>query len=161
MLKPGSLRAAIDAAIPLFVTDPDRLKVWVNEGRIVARRTEALSFEYRYELHLLAEAVELAPDDILVPLLFWLRDHQPDLFLRFQADASAIQFAANILDATTWDIAIVVELTEAVAVTAHLDGSGYDVVHLPEPSPDDPLLDGALADRPLAGLSANDTPILP
>ena len=159
MLKPGSLRAAIAAAVPLFVADPDRLKVWVDDGRIVARRTKALGFEYRYQLQVYAEAVTIGPDELLVPILFWLRKNQPDLLLRFQDDAAAIRFAADILDANSWNIAVTLDLSEAMSVTPKADGTGFDVAALPEPSPDDPPLDGALVDQPLVALSANDMPL--
>lgn len=161
MDKPASLRAAIVDALPFFAANPDRLKIWVDGGRLVGRRVAALGFEYRYQLQVYAEAVDFGPDDVLVPVLLWLRDHQPDLLLRFRDEEGAIQFAADILDASSWNIGLVLDLTEAVTVTPKADGSGYDVVHLPEPSPDDPLLPGASQDQPLASLLANGAHILP
>lgn len=161
MNKPDSLRAALVAANPDFAIDADRLKVWIDDGRVVARRTRALGFEYRYQLQILAEACTSGPDALMVPILLWLREHQPDLLLRFQKDEGAIRFAADILDDSSWTIAIVLELSEAVTVTARADGSGWDVAHLPEPSPDDPLLAGARQDVPLAELAAGGRRVLP
>lgn len=161
MEKPAQLRAALVAANPGFATDPDKLKIWVDKGRLVSRRTRALGFEYRYTLRLLVEDFTRGPDAIMVPLVLWLREHQPDLFLRFAQEDDAVQFAADILDAGAWDIAVTFELTEAVRVTARPDGSGWDVEHLPEPSPDDPLLPGALIDVPLGELWLGGDVLLP
>ena len=161
MKKADAVRAHLLVALPAFRTNPDQLKVWVDDGRVVSRRTPALGFEYRYQLQILAEAVTIGPDELLIPLLLWLRDHQPDLLLRFQEDASAIRFAADILDEQSWNIAVTIDLTEAVTVTPRADGSGWDVEHLPEPSPDDPLLAGASGDRPLTALYVADRRVLP
>lgn len=161
MKKADAVKAHLVAALPIFRTNPDQLKVWVDDGRIVSRRTPALGFEYRYQLQILAEAVSIGPDDLLIPLLLWLREHQPDLLLRFQEDASALRFAADILDEDRWNIAVILDLTEAVTLVARPDGSGWDVEHLPEPSPDDPLLPGASQDQSLATLFAADRQVLP
>ncbi len=161
MQKADLLRAALVAAIPLFAIDPDQLKIYVDEGRVIARRSKGLGFEYRYQLQVLVENVKLGPDDLFVPILLWLREHQPDLLLRFQEDASAIRFAADILTEDAWTIAIILELSEAVTVTPAADGSGWAIVHLPEPSPDDPLLPGARQDSLLTGLSAGGHQVLP
>lgn len=144
MEKIDALRAALEAANPEFAKDRDRLKVFVDKGRLVSRRTAKLSYQYRYNVRLFIEGYTKSPDLIMLPLLLWLRTHQPDLLLDFGHEDDAIQFAADILDDKSWDIAIAFELRESVALAARPDGSGWDVTHLPEPSPDDPALDPAL-----------------
>lgn len=147
MEKIASLRAALvaPAGHKALRDNPDRLKIFVDKGRLVSRYTPKLSYQYRYTVRLFFEAYDGSPDLIMVPLLFWLRKHQPDLLLRFEKEDQAIQFAADILDEKSWDVAITFELQESVKLTARADGSGWDVVRLPEPSPDDPPLIPELA----------------
>ncbi len=161
MDKPDLLRAYLGASIPEFLTDPDRMAVFVDKGRLVSRRSASLSYEYRYELTLWLEAFTRGPDAVMVPLLLWLRTHQPELLLRFEREDDAIVFAADILDQGSWNILIRFELTEAVTLVARGDGSGWDVTHLPEPSADDLLLDGANIDVPLAEIWMDGARLVP
>lgn len=137
MIKPNALRAALVAALPEFQTDADRLAIFVDKGRLISRLTPGLGYEYRYRLRIFVEAFTGSPDAIMVPLLLWLRLNQPDLFLRFGREDDTLIFEADILDQSSWDIAISFELTEAVQLIARPDGSGWDITHLPEPQPDD------------------------
>ena len=137
MIKPGTLRTALVAALPEFQTDADRLRIYIDSGRVVSRLTPGLGYEYRYRLRIFVEAFTGAADAIMVPLLLWLRVNQPDLFLKFGRDDEALIFEADILDQSSWDIAISFELTEAVQLIARPDGSGWDITHLPEPQPMD------------------------
>ena len=52
MLKPASLRAALECALPELAANPDRLILYIDEGRIHSRYGDSLSFEYRYRLNL-------------------------------------------------------------------------------------------------------------
>lgn len=151
MIKPASLRAALVGACPELARDPARLQVFVDRGRLVSRRTPNLGFEYRYTMRLFFEAFTGSPDDLMVPIVLWLREHQPDLFLRFDQD-EAVQFSADILDDQSWDVAVTFELTEAVRVKPRPCG-GWEVIHLTEPSPDDVLLAGASGEVPLDDLN--------
>ena len=137
MIKPGTLRAALVAALPEFQTDADRLRIYIDSGRVASRLTPGLGYEYRYRLRIFVEAFTGAADAIMVPLLLWLRVNQPDLFLKFGRDDEALIFEADILDQSSWDIAISFELTETVQLIARPDGSGWDITHLPEPQPGD------------------------
>jgi len=154
--KPASLRAALAAAIPELAANPDRLAVFIDKGRLVSRLTPGLGFEWRYTIRLEFHDFTGSPDAIAVPLLLWLRANQPERFLEFQREDTALGFAADIIDSNTWDLAWAFELSEAVSVTPAQDGagnSGWTVTHLPEPSVADLLLDGADAS---VGLGAID-----
>lgn len=140
MNKIDSLRTALEAALPELRQDRDRLAVFVDKGRVVSRLKPGLGYEYRYEVTLWLEAFKRGADAIMVPLLLWLREHQPDLLLDFAREDSAITFQADIVDETSVDLLIRLPLTEAVTLVARGDGSGWDVTHLPEPSPFDPAL---------------------
>lgn len=148
MNKLDALRAAIATANPDLARDPDRLLVWADKGRIVSRRTAGLGYEWRYRANLLVEAFTASPDEIMVPLLIWLRDAQPELLLNFDRGDQAIVFEAHILDLTSWDVLVQFELTEAVTLVPR-EGGGWDTVHMPEPSADDL----GLGEEPLAPLT--------
>lgn len=136
MNKPGLLRAALVAAMPEYATDPDKLRLFVDKGRLVSRLTDDLGYEWRYTVRIEFENCSCSPDAIAVPLLLWLREYQPDRLLDFAREDGALGFAADILDDQTWDIAWAFELSEAVSVVAATDGK-YEVTHLPEPKVDD------------------------
>jgi hypothetical protein len=142
MDKLTACRAAIVAANPEFARSPDRLLIWADKGTIATRRTAQLGYEWRYRVNILCEALTGSPDDIMVPLLLWLRDAQPDLLLAFDRGNEAVKFEAHILDETSWDVKIELELTEAVVLSPK-QGGGWQATHLPEPSPDDVPIEGA------------------
>ncbi len=161
MIKPGLLRTALEAALPEFVQDRDRLAIFIDKGRLVSRRTPSLSYEYRYQLILFVEEFTGPPDAIMVPLLLWLRTHQPDLLLRHDRADQAIAFKAEVLDQSSWDVRIEFELTEAVTLVARGDGTGWDVTHLPEPSPDDPSITGIEPPPPLRSIWLGEHQLIP
>ena len=136
MIKPESLRAALVAALPVFQTNPDALKMWVDRGVIVARHganpAQPGAFEYRYTLSLVVEGWQQHPSLIMLALNSWLAIHQPDL-LSGSRDQS-YTFEADIIDAATVDLSLELPLTEAVRVTPRV-GGGFDLLHLAEESP--------------------------
>jgi hypothetical protein len=140
--KLDACRAAIVAANPSFAQDPDRLMIWADKGKVVTRLTGSLGYEWRYRANILLEGLTASPDAIMVPLLLWLREAQPDLLLNFQRGDDAVRFEAHILDATSWDVKIDFDLSEAVTL-APREGGGWDITHLPEPPIGDMLLEGA------------------
>lgn len=156
MEKPASLRAALVAALPEYRRDPDKLVLYVDKGRLVSRLTPGLGYEWRYTLRLEFHDCTSGPDLIAVPLLLWLRDHQPDLLQQFSAGDNELGFAADIIDEKTWDLAWAFELSEAVIVTGKPDG-GWAIDHLPEPSLDPVPLSEPMV--PLAAVQVDPQPI--
>jgi hypothetical protein len=132
MNKIGLLRAALVEALPEFQVNPDRLVIFVDKGRLVSRLTPAMGYEWRYTTRLEFHEFTSSPNAIAVPLLLWLRQYQPDRLLDFAREDSALGFAADILDETTWDIVFSFELTEAVEVVPLTEG-GWDIRPVPEP----------------------------
>lgn len=161
MKKLASLKTALLAALPELQATPDRLAVFVDKGRLVPRYGQSLAWEYRYQTRLWLEAFKGSADRVMLPLLIWLRTNQPDLLLSFANDDNRIAFVADILNEDETDLLIEFDLTEAVTVTPLDDGSGWNVEHLPEPSPDDLLLEGALPDIPLDEIWLGDDRIIP
>lgn len=138
MLKPDSLRAALVAAIPDLAKDPDRLKIFIDKGRIASRMAYApahpqLSFEWRYRLNAILQDFKGDPDGVMIVVLAWLHVHQPELLQNAQRSQEAILFEADIIDAGTVDLSIELDLTEAVKVQPLANGQGHEATHLAEP----------------------------
>ncbi|SOZ15583.1 bacteriophage P2 Tail completion protein GPR [Cupriavidus taiwanensis] len=138
MMKPNSLREALTTAVPDLARHPEKLHVFVDEGRLVATGARSLSFEYRYTLTLIVTDFAAGSDEIMVPVLAWLRVNQPELFFSPTQREDGVKFEADILNHTTVDLALKLPLTERV--TVRVNGAGYLVEHHPEPvnEEDDP-----------------------
>lgn len=138
MMKPNSLREALTAAVPDLARHPEKLHVFVDEGRLVATGARSLSFEYRYTLTLIVTDFAAGSDEIMVPVLAWLRVNQPELFFSPAQREDGVKFEADILNHTTVDLALKLPLTERV--TVRINATGYQVEHHLEPvnEEDDP-----------------------
>lgn len=139
MIKPASLRAAIEAALPALKRNPDRLLVFINEGSIRSTAAASLSFEYAYELQLVVTDYAEHADTLMVPILAWVARHQPDLLAHPERQREGLRFEADLLNHTTMDLSVRVQLTERVIVTDQTDG-GHLATHVGEP-PLDPFED--------------------
>ena len=139
MLKPASLRAHLTAATPDLKTNPDKLTVFVEGGRLVCTGAGSLSFEYRYTLKLIVLDYRGHPDAIMVPLLAWVSRHQVELLDNADLRDKSIRFEVEILNAETYDLSIEVDLTKHVSVkpgtepTSDPTHSRYNITHLGEP----------------------------
>jgi hypothetical protein len=142
MNKLKSLRAAIEAGVPELKREPDRLRMWIEDGRGRHTLSPSLSFGFGYRAHVLL--VEMKTDLAVVSLAVfrWLRVNQPDLLT---PGKDGFAFDADILDNGAADVLIQLDLTENVQVTAR-DGGGWNLDYLAEP---DPLFADQL---PLAGM---------
>lgn len=132
MYKPASLRTFLTAANAELARDPDRLLVFIDEGSLRATYAPGLSFEYGYTLNLVFTDYAGHPDAIMVPLLIWLRQHQPEL-LANPDNRDKLQFEADILANDAVDLSIKIPLTERVGVHPRNPGPGHDIEHYPEP----------------------------
>lgn len=130
MTKPEALRSTLLAQVAHLREHPETLSIFLDNGRLVARATGSLSFEYRYKLNVVVQDFSGDLDLIMVPLLAWVAVNQPDLLDR--APNEPFTFESEFLDAGAQDISIDLELTELVRV-AQVDG-GLSVEHLPEPA---------------------------
>lgn len=147
MIKPDRLRRALELAAPTFLTNPDALKMWVDKGRIVARRGANRAFEYRYTLSVVITDWTGHPSLIFLAINEWLEGQQPELVTAGREESYT--FEADIIDSQTIDLQIDLNLSEPVIVTDS-GGGNFELVHLPEPSP-------LLAD--MEGLTAPTVPL--
>lgn len=132
MIKPASLRAALEAALPDLKRNPDRLMVFIDEGSVRCTAAPSLSFEYAYTLQLVVTDYTEHTDTIMVPVLAWIARHQPELMLNPDLGRDGIRFEADLLNHRSMDLAISLSLTERVIVADNADGT-RTATHVGEP----------------------------
>lgn len=145
MRKPHSLRAHLTAASPELQRDPDKLAIYVREGRLVAAGAATLSFEYRYTLTAVLLDYAGQADAIMVPLLAWLRAHQVEILENPALRDKSVRFEVEYLNKETVDIQIEIDLSEAVTVAPGAQASSPDAARRYTVAyPDEPARQGAL-----------------
>lgn len=79
MKKAHSLRAFLANAVPELREQPERLCMFVEGGHIVSTGSDSLSFAYSYTLRAVLLDFTSDLDILTVPVLLWLREHEPEL----------------------------------------------------------------------------------
>lgn len=124
MKKLHRLRAHLINAVPALANDPERLLTFVEEGSIEFHRGPNLTHEYQFTAQLVLTDFSADLDTIIVPLLYWLAEYQPD------ADPNeALSFEAEILSHQSVDVALRVKLTERVLSKVDCDTGQIKVDH--------------------------------
>tara|TARA_R110000851_G_scaffold333531_1_gene514906 strand:+ start:80609 stop:81109 length:501 start_codon:yes stop_codon:yes gene_type:complete len=116
MLKPAAVREIITRANPYLKRDPDKLQVFLDSGRVVARGAASLSYEYRYTLNVIVQDFPSHADQIVLPMLAYLRTQQPELFENTEMSNNLIRFDAEVISQSVIDLSLQVDLTERVIV---------------------------------------------
>ncbi len=137
MLKPDSLRKALINAAPVLATNPDMLRLYVDSGNIAATLATSLSFEKQYTLNVVVTDFTGDFDLILVPVLAWLREHQPDILSTDTGRKKGFVFEADINNDSSFDISISLLLTERTLVEEV--GAALHVQCIPEPPLPEPV----------------------
>lgn len=130
MEKPKQLRRALTDSVPLLQRNPDGLNMFIDGGRIASTLASSLSFEYQYQLNLVITDYGDDIDLIMVPLLAWLRENQPDIMATEEKRRTGFTFKADVLSDTLCDISIDLQLTERVIVKQ--EGDALHVTHTGE-----------------------------
>ncbi|MFN3675414.1 MAG: phage tail protein [Sphingomonas pseudosanguinis] len=147
MKKIGSLRDLLVRAVPALAADPSKLAIFVDRGQIIARAGN-LSFEYRCSVNLVIEDYAGDQDAVIVPILAWIADNQPELLQR--QDSQPFAFESEWLAKDLHDLSITIELTERVKVE-RVEG-GVTTEHLADLLPPD-IFAGAEGARLWEGLA--------
>lgn len=116
MNKPESLRAHLLATVAELKHNPDRLLIFIDNGKIRCTAAATLSFEYSFDLQVILTDFAGHPDSIMLPLLGWISVHQSELLENLNKSADGIQFEADILDNSKVDLSLTLPLTERVVV---------------------------------------------
>ena len=128
MEKPALLRAEIERALPELAQNPDKLTMFITNGRVLAGKG-TLSHETAYTLTLMIADFSGDSDVLHSAIIHWLYDHQPDILSPGRVDADAYTFEADILSDNTTDLIVQLKLTERT--TATVNGSGEVVIKHP------------------------------
>ena len=132
MNKPGQVRELLTNAVPELKRKPESLHIFVENGNINATGAGLnLSFEYQFELLILITDYAGHADSLIVPLLAWCRDNQPELLMNDDR-RDGFKFKAEQLTHNTADVEITLKLTERVKVYPGENGA-VNIEHLPEP----------------------------
>ncbi|WP_244552957.1 Rz1-like lysis system protein LysC [Escherichia coli] len=96
-----------------------------------------LSFEKRYTLNVIVTDFTGDFDLLIVPVLAWLRENQPDIMTTDEGQKKGFTFYADINNDSSFDISISLMLTERTLVS-EVDGALH-VKNIPEPPPPEPV----------------------
>lgn len=132
MNKPESLRAHLLATVAELKHNPDRLLIFIDNGKVRCTAAASLSFEYSFDLQVLLTDFAGHPDSVMLPLLGWLSVHQSELLENLNKSAAGIQFEADILDNSKVDLSLILPLTERVVVGKDAEGN-TTIKHPDEP----------------------------
>lgn len=132
MIKPVKLRKTLMEAVPAFRNDPDKLHLYVEHGSIISTLAPSLSHEYQYTLSVTVTDFGGDADQVMVPILSWLRRHQHDGMANPDLRQDAFRFEIDILSDESCDIEITLRLTERVIVSENEIGV-LAIKHVDEP----------------------------
>lgn len=139
MYKAKSLRSHLTATVPDLKRSPEKLAIVVKNGKVIAAGEASLSFEYAATVQIIVLDYAGAPDAIMLPILVWMRTHQPEYFDNPALREKSFRFDVDINDGNTIDLAIELDITERVAVRPKTPGDNpapgaFNVEHLSEPA---------------------------
>lgn len=132
MKKAELLRAALIAGNTWCKANPEQITVWVEKGHIQIEATGEASFMYHYSIQVLAMDFPGPIDDLMLPLLAWAWQQQPDLLLNPDNNRK-VEFDADIVNDDVADILFKVPVWERVMVTN--SNGGPKAEHLAESRP--------------------------
>lgn len=132
MNKHESLRAHLLATVADLKHNPDRLLIFIDNGKVRCTAAESLSFEYSFDLQIILTDFAGHPDSVMLPILGWLSVNQSELLENLDKVKNGIQFEAEILDTSKVDLSLTLALTERVVVDKNADGK-TTVKHANEP----------------------------
>lgn len=116
MKKAELLRTALIAGNTWCKANPELITVWVEKGHIQIEATGEASFMYHYTIQVLAMDFPGQIDDLMLPLLEWVWQQQPDLLLNPDNNRK-VEFDADIVNDDVADILFKVPVWERVMVT--------------------------------------------
>ncbi|HCW47412.1 MAG TPA: phage tail protein [Erwiniaceae bacterium] len=131
MNKPQSLRHALNKAVPYVRENPDRLHLFVDNGSLVATSAASISWEYRYTLNVVVTDFTGDQNLLMAPILYWLRDNQPDALQNPDARERLFTFEVDILGNGACDLSLNLKLTERV-LAREVNGQ-MQIEAVPEP----------------------------
>ncbi len=146
MKKAELMRDALTRNNTWCKANPELFIVWVEKGHIQIEATGEASFMYHYTIQVLAVDFPGQIDDLMLPLLAWVWQQQPDLLLNpdnnrkveFDADIVNDDVADILFKVPAWE-RVIVEIVDGKPVAKHLaesrprfNGGEWEMVFDPE-----------------------------
>jgi hypothetical protein len=131
MNKPGRFRNALLAGLPELASDPQRLSIFVEKGKLVANGTEGAGWTYSYQLTAVLQDFAGDMDALAKVVIMWVAIEQPDMLKNPMQAERGIRFECELMTAELADVSIEIDLTEAVYASSE---GAFD--HPAEPSAD-------------------------
>ena len=120
------------ATVAEFKHNPDRLLIFIDNGKVHCTAAQSLSFEYSFDLQIILTDFAGHPDSVILPILGWLSVNQSELLENLDKVKTGIQFEADIIDTSKVDFSLTLPLTERVIVGKD-DQGNTTVKHAGEP----------------------------
>ncbi|EPQ5849843.1 TPA: phage tail protein [Klebsiella variicola] len=133
MKKAELMRDALTRNNTWCKANPELFIVWVEKGHIQIEATGEASFMYHYTIQVLVVDFPGQIDDLMLPLLAWAWQQQPDLLLNPDNNRK-VEFDADIINDDVADILFKVPAWERVMVTKDAFGKPK-AEHLAESRP--------------------------
>ncbi|MDX7608537.1 phage tail protein [Klebsiella quasipneumoniae] len=146
MKKAELMRDALTRNNTWCKANPELFIVWVEKGHIQIEATGEASFMYHYTIQVLAVDFPGQIDDLMLPLLAWVWEQQPDLLLNPDNNRK-VEFDADIVNDDAADILfkvpawerVIVEIVDGKPIAKHLaesrprfNGGEWEMVFDPE-----------------------------
>ncbi|MDF7786535.1 phage tail protein [Pantoea sp. BS_4] len=132
MLKATQLRQVLINSVPLLQQNPDNLTIDIQSGSLVSTLASSLSFEYHFQLAVVITQYADDIDLIMVPVLAWLRENQPDIMVSEEKRRTGFTFTLDATGEGKHTVTVTLQLTERVWVEQQ--EGGLHITHLPEPA---------------------------
>ena len=129
MEKPNSLRAEIIKHLPELAENPDKLTMFISNGRIIAHKA-TLGHTTEFTLTILITDFTGDQNILRTVIIYWLQANQPDILQPGQTPNDAITFDADILSNDSVDLLIQLKLSERT--TALIDDEHK--IHISHPA---------------------------
>lgn len=128
MNKLTDLRNHLLNSVPALKRGADRLLTFIEDGKIEFWPGENLSHILHMPAKIIVTDWNGSADDIIVPVLEWMQIREPG-----RDPKESVGFEVEIINASTVDILLTVQLTERVIVKKA--ENGYDIEHVLPPAP--------------------------
>lgn len=125
MKKPQSLRDHLTESIPFLRDNPDKLTMFIEQGRYRSTMAQGFSMESICPVKFVIQDFTGDADVVAFLLFQWLRVHQSELMVNLEKNQDAVKFEAEMIDNDKTDVMFEVELTERVIIKKKTDGSFY------------------------------------
>lgn len=114
MNKPERFRAALLAALPDVASDPQRLSIFVEKGKLVASGTQGAGWQYSYQLTAILQDFASDMDTLAKAVIAWVAVEQPDMLKNPAHAERGIRFECELMTVELADVSIEIDLTESV-----------------------------------------------